>query len=184
MKTDLNNDSFEPPSKPEKVSVVDVTQDSVTLLFSAPSCGAEAVTSYRLEYRELREEDGQWQQQSEEKPGSVTVTGLRADTEYVFRVRAVTDVGLGPVAELKPDTESLRIPLEKDNGYPWLCTVIYGSDVPGKRNCTIMVMGATGAGKSTLINGMINYILGVQWTDPYRFKLVVERRNHSPESDV
>ncbi|KAK7909321.1 hypothetical protein WMY93_014005 [Mugilogobius chulae] len=96
------SDNFELPSKPEKVSVVDVTQDSVTLLFSAPSCGAEAVTSYRLEHRELREEDGQWQQQSEEKPGSVTVTGLRADTEYVFRVRAVTDVGLGLVAELKP----------------------------------------------------------------------------------
>ncbi|KAK7880907.1 hypothetical protein WMY93_032463 [Mugilogobius chulae] len=92
------SDNFKPPSKPEEVRVVGVTQDSVTLLFSAPSCGAEAVTSYRLEHREDRE--GQWKQQSEEKPGSVTVTGLRADTEYVFRVRVVTEVGLGPIAEL------------------------------------------------------------------------------------
>ncbi|KAK7909320.1 hypothetical protein WMY93_014004 [Mugilogobius chulae] len=40
--------------------------------------------------------------------------------------------------------------------------------------------------KSTLINGMINYILGVQWTDPYRFKLVVEEEKsqaHSQTSD-
>ena len=38
----------------------------------------------------------------------------------------------------------------------------------------LMVMGATGAGKSTLINGLANYIMGVDWKDDFRFKLVVE----------
>ena len=40
---------------------------------------------------------------------------------------------------------------------------------------TILVMGATGSGKTTLINGMINYIFNVQWEDTFRFQLIQEK---------
>lgn len=43
----------------------------------------------------------------------------------------------------------------------------------------LMVVGATGAGKTTLINGMVNFILGVDWKDPFRYKLVVENKGIS-----
>ncbi|KAK1879616.1 Translocase of chloroplast 34 like chloroplastic [Dissostichus eleginoides] len=42
-----------------------------------------------------------------------------------------------------------------------------------------MLLGATGSGKSTLINGLINYIVGVEWKDNFRFKLVDEDQSRS-----
>ena len=35
-----------------------------------------------------------------------------------------------------------------------------------------ILVGATGTGKSTLVDGMVNYILGVKWEDPFRFSTI------------
>ncbi|XP_032420347.1 uncharacterized protein LOC116720938 [Xiphophorus hellerii] len=55
-------------------------------------------------------------------------------------------------------------------------------------NRNIMVLGAAGAGKSTAINAMINYVLGVRWEDSFRFKLVDEGQSdsqvHSQTSEI
>ena len=39
----------------------------------------------------------------------------------------------------------------------------------------VLLVGATKAGKSTLINRIINHIFGVQWEDDFRFKPIPEK---------
>jgi len=41
---------------------------------------------------------------------------------------------------------------------------------------TILLVGATGSGKSTLVDAMVNYILGVKWDDPFRFQVVPDEK--------
>ena len=50
----------------------------------------------------------------------------------------------------------------------------FGKPRPDTHEYVVMLVGATGAGKSTLINGMVNYILGVDWEDDFRFKLIAD----------
>lgn len=35
-----------------------------------------------------------------------------------------------------------------------------------------MLVGATGSGKTTLVDGIVNYAMGVSFDDPFRFTLV------------
>ncbi|OCT75306.1 uncharacterized protein LOC108718452 [Xenopus laevis] len=64
----------------------------------------------------------------------------------------------------------------------------FGTENPLKQHKIIMLVGATGSGKTTLINALINYILGVKWEDNYRLILIKENTNrsqaHSQTSEV
>ncbi|XP_035286624.1 uncharacterized protein LOC118234295 [Anguilla anguilla] len=48
----------------------------------------------------------------------------------------------------------------------------FGRKDPQKRNRTILIVGETGTGKSSLINMMVNYMLGVKWEDKIRFQII------------
>ena len=49
-----------------------------------------------------------------------------------------------------------------------------GDSTSTKPTKFIMMVGMTGAGKSLQINNLINYVLGVNYDDDFRFKLIVE----------
>jgi hypothetical protein len=48
----------------------------------------------------------------------------------------------------------------------------------------LLLVGATGSGKSTLINGIANYVLGVRWEDDFRFKLIAEETSKDQTKSV
>ena len=52
------------------------------------------------------------------------------------------------------------------------------TQLPGKCDSVpekvMMVVGSTGCGKTTTVNAMINHVLGVQWKDDFRFKMIHE----------
>ncbi|XP_039608020.1 uncharacterized protein LOC120528080 isoform X3 [Polypterus senegalus] len=73
-----------------------------------------------------------------------------------------------------PSFYRLKLRLEYINKYREIVKCTFGEQISYRPKRTIMLLGATGSGKSTLINGMINYILGVQWDDDLRFKLIYE----------
>lgn len=43
-----------------------------------------------------------------------------------------------------------------------------------KPSRTLMFLGATGAGKTTSLNALVNHVFGVQWNDPFRLLLIDE----------
>ena len=92
------NENFEPPSKPETLTVRDINHNSVKLKISPAKFGAENITSYSVEYC-VSGQDG-WKEKTAAGAEEVTVSDLSPNTEYKFRCRAVTSVGVGPANEV------------------------------------------------------------------------------------
>ncbi|XP_068605083.1 neoverrucotoxin subunit alpha-like [Brachionichthys hirsutus] len=99
------NENFEPPSKPETLTVNNVNHNGVTLAIAPPKFGAEDLTFYRVEF--CVEGEVEWKHRVALPAQEVTVRGLSPKTWYKFRCRAVTSIGVGPANEIRRPVRTL-----------------------------------------------------------------------------
>ncbi|CAG2234384.1 unnamed protein product [Mytilus edulis] len=127
---------------------------------------------------------------------SIVLDGLKADSEYDILLFASKDGNDDKIHQTKVTTEksvadalissSIKVadtcdpviyqmqPLvikQPGEEVRW-CDMISDYDKDKSEERTILLLGQTGSGKSTLIDAMINYIPGVTPADDYRLKLV------------
>ncbi|XP_063404458.1 uncharacterized protein LOC134687928 [Mytilus trossulus] len=142
----------------------------------------------------------------------VTVAGLKANTSYTFKVK-INDDKTGKDGQFTVESDPIltrespalgvlmkaeqiehgppkvyRLPIKENisarNEQAKTRKFSLGKEGTDTIERTVMIVGATGSGKSTLINGIANYIVGVTWEDPFRFTLInLETCEKERESD-
>ncbi len=170
--------------------------DWIEVLIKSPKFGKEFVTDYVLSYRA----NGQETSGVILPDIIVKITDLSPGQKYVFKVQARSIAGLSlpsvwskevmteaevrlankiliKSVQVKDSNTALDIykPLAKvDVVGDGLKKIKIGKSKNKVQERTILVVGATGTGKTTFLNSMVNYLYDVRQEDKFRLKIVTQ----------
>lgn len=210
------------PGKPQPTNI---KSDTVSLCWK--KC-RESVNHYQIRYK-TKTENAKWKFiVTDSDENHITITGLMANTKYIFQVCGIFEDQEGPFGPVNESVETMKslatalldLSIQKKTGNPSIYllpvqenkkarnisartrqlvfgrlmmfrllitlfgflitwtntntnTYFKGYSSPDYQDeKTIMLVGVTGSGKSTLVDCIANYIMGVSFEDPFRFTMV------------
>lgn len=199
---------FNPPVPVEKPKFAESKSwDMIKIKWSTPSEQSDPLTGYVVFFTST--EDGPWKTKLfEGNSMEAEIDNLEPSTVYMFKVAAKYKYGHGPYSVIsdKIITDSLPLPvkIKRDPSLSekylhqgskeifrlkatsimtdqqmMVAKLEFGRPQLSKHTKVVMLMGATGAGKSTQVNAMVNYVLGVDYNDTFRFILIYDETKKS-----
>ncbi|XP_033731323.1 uncharacterized protein LOC117320948 [Pecten maximus] len=193
--------SLDPTNRPGQPQPTDIGVDYICLEWE--SAERDDVTHYEIRMKLASDES--WNKTiipTEDRRPLHRVDDLLQNTGYEFMLRAVYPDGSSSAfshKSVKITTKCselrtlLKVCQKIDDGPPGvyrlpLMSVSENKDkktrkcVFGTSTClrerTILMVGTNEAGKTTLIEGLVNHCLGVQWEDDFRFAITDETSTH------
>ncbi len=174
--------------------------DWVELMLEPPEGDLNVCLELLITYCENGQR-GKCAQQTFKLEDEIQVKGLLPGKNYIFQIQVRSNAGLSPpslwsdgiatekdvplaqkilqecvkVADANSEID-IFTPKSKDEAFigDGLRIVQVGEAGAHYRERTIMVLGATGVGKTTFLNSMANYVANVRENDPFRLKIVTE----------
>lgn len=176
---------------------IERTCSSIKIDWSKLEYNGSKIDGFTVKYRMKGTDSFEYKHIRNKKETCVLLDGLTSDTDYDIKLYTSYDGDESLIHKREERTEMsmcgalMLLSIKKDkNGenldiyqmepekihnlieHVRYCDMFSGYDQDIHPEKTILLLGATGSGKSTLIDAMFNYIAGVSSMDDYRFKLV------------